>query len=225
MYRRRTVLAFGSSLLAGCTGISSEDESTETPPSRTTERRPRGRFPEVSVAADAVAHEREVAVEAEAERSFTEARPARLVVRFTNTADRTRRFFLGSSPPFSSYTGSHTDEDAKLVLVPDTREDTFVADPPEQTADEDTETASRHRLVPVEPIGGCWYAGKVVGSVDVRRPTELRPGETIRERYTLLGHPLNEQCLPTGEYRFEDERYFGTDEPWGFSVLLGDAGR
>lgn len=222
MYRRQMLLALGSSFVAGCAGVSSRDEDDETrSPSSTTGSRSDGRFPEVAVEADAVADERAVSVEVEAERSFTEARPARLRVRFTNAADRTRRFFLGASPPFSTYTGRHAAGGAKLVLVPDAREDTFAADPAEQTADDDTETASRYRLVPTEPIGGCWYAGKVVGSAAVREASELEPGEAIAERYTLLGHPLNERCLPAGEYRFEDERYFGTDGPWGFSVSLG----
>lgn len=119
---------------------------------------------------------------------FSEGYPARIEITFTNTATEEREVRFGGPPPFFSYK-SDSDGSDRLVLIPD---DNSHIVPTESS-----------RLVPRTPTDGCWtvlsgfavYGSGVVKSVS--------PQETLSQQYTVLNHWANVDCLPPGEYVFE----------------------
>lgn len=212
MHRRQLLIALaGSSVsVAGCAGFSAPNTKSQV------------LYPEVTIESKPVAERRKVDIDVSTNSHFSETHPGRFRIRFTNRAESAREFRFGAVPPYTQFVGRHVEGDSRLVIVPDSRENIESAEPLEETPDDETETATRFRLVPTEPINSCWYAGGVVASTADTKVRTLQPEESISEKYTILAHPLNEHCLRSGEYRFEKERYFGEDGPWGFSLILNN---
>jgi hypothetical protein len=120
----------------------------------------------------------------------TRESPARIGVSFTNVAAAQRVFWFGAVPPFTAVAAQHETEPAQLQLVPD--EGASVVD-----ADEDGELTA----VPERPTGGCWQAPDAAILPSVSRFVRLDPCETVSAVFTVVGHPENVGCPPTGTYR------------------------
>lgn len=205
-----------------------------------------GGFPDVTVESDAVSRS-DVLMSVEVVRQFTDSHPARIRVTFKNESDSEMTFSFGNTPPFSEYVS--TGDGPRLVVIPvsqapglvvgevgsgtttgpdgqsaeaKTRTARTETDPSDGGDDETTEAAAMTSgIIPTEQRDRCWSLPAGELAVYGRQVEKtIPPGETINEEYAVLNHPENDGCLPTGEYRFVAERYFGDDAPWSFAVKL-----
>lgn len=218
---RRAFVAVGCSLVAGCTSLSVGDSSADEPSNDGnggavgSDGGPWGRFicsqsvespdpyPDVRVESDEISPDADVRVCARPVRAFDDEEPARVAVELTNEGDSTVASLFDVSPPYGGVFAAHQDRDAVLYLVPDDRE----------------HVGPDGALVPAEPADGCWRAGAAMSVEDVGLLKAIEPGETVREEYTLLAGPDGE-CLASGTYRTEVERYGPVEGGWGFEVTL-----
>lgn len=174
-----------------------------------------GEFPEFSVAGDEIpdGHESGLSASVELTRQYSEDEPAQLAFSVTNRSDSSRHVSFGPSPPLSTYPGEQKGGSALAVLVPDDRTHVHVG----RVGDADGE--------PEDPVGGCWQVVGV-GWNDVARTETLDPGESLTGTYSVFASTENEDCLPTGEYRFEEHWVndpgsspeFSVD--WGFTLAV-----
>lgn len=139
--------------------------------------------------------------------------PARVRLRVTNDSDEEREFGFYATPPFSSYGGEQRNGDAELHLVPDDRDQLMSVD----------ETGEPDEWIPSRPQDGCWQAmtehRPVPPDID-RRFESLDAGEAVEHEYTVLSSPKNEDCLPAGEYVFEDSVAIGGHEGTEYELRL-----
>lgn len=203
MHRRRYLAVVAASLAgtAGCLGGAGGGDAADGES-----------FPTVTAAGDDVAADRDAALTVGVEDGFGESSPAALRIAYENVGDAEREVTFAVSPPFPPYAGERTDGDGRLTIVPSFREHVDPQPAPEDGGDDP--------FVPAAPADGCWRARASVAGEDIGLTRTVGPGETVAETYSLLAHPDSESCLAAGSYRFEDPRYFGADEPWGFEVTL-----
>lgn len=130
-------------------------------------------------------------------------------VRIGVTADVACELAFGPTQPFSAVEGRNDGQ--RLLLIPDDDQDSLVAD------DRDVQ-----EFVPATPISGCWTARSGVFLVkDVMISVTLTRGETITEEYTLLNHPGNSGCFPSGKYVFEDTIWYNDRQrAWRLEVTV-----
>lgn len=167
-------------------------------------------FPVVSVTGDPVPSDRQVSITVEVVEQFSPSSPAELEVKFTNEAQTKREFDFDSVSPFGPIVG-RSDTGDRIHVVPN---------------DDETGAGPYPAVIPQSPIDGCW---KLVDTYHTDLFGLLWPansGATTRMTYAVLDDPDTEDCLPAGEYRFEDE--WGERSPddgfldysWGFTVEL-----
>jgi|GEM_PF-405813 hypothetical protein len=198
--KRRTVLStLGLSLFGGCVGNPLQPAEEYTPTSI------------AEVQGDEVPESEDVALELELERDFSESAPARLSISFTNTADQTRTFEFGGTPPFSSFHGTAVGGNAQMILVPDDFEYVGIVSYDDSTVE---------TVVPSQPIEGCWKAVNGIVGNDIILDRELGPDESISMTYTVVAHHENDACLEPGEYRFVSQNYFSNGSSWGLTVTV-----
>lgn len=169
-----------------------------------------GEFPDLSVTGDEIpeGHVSGLSASVELTRQYSEDEPTRLGISVTNRSDAPRHVTFGPSPPFSSYRGEQKAGSALAILVPDDRTHVHVG----RVDDADGE--------PEDPVDGCWQVGGL-GWNDVARLETLDPGESLTGTYSVFASTENEDCLPTGEYRFEEHWVNEPDSSPGFSVDWG----
>lgn len=165
-------------------------------------------FPTLSVAEEvpkAIREEYSAAVWVETQYSDSEV--AKLRIEVLNERHESREDVWGSTPPFSSYRGEHTDHDAAMYIVPS---------PPRTHAGishvdavEDESTAGDDLTAPID---GCWPVENVASN-DIAISVSLGPCESFGETYSVYPAAENDGCLPSGRYRF-DGSY------WGFDVRV-----
>jgi hypothetical protein len=136
---------------------------------------------------------------------FDDDSPARIRLRVTNDSEEEREFGFYATPPFSSYGGDQRDDDAELHLIPDDRDQLMSVD----------ETGEPDEWVPSRPQDGCWQAMTEHRPVPPDTDRQFEPlgtEESVEHEYTVLSSPRNEDCLPAGEYVFEDSLAVGDHE-------------
>lgn len=166
-------------------------------------------FPTLSVAEampKAIREEYSAAVWVETQYSDSEV--AKLCIEVLNERHESREDVWGSTPPFSSYRGEHTEHDAAMYIVPSPPEGTH-AGISHVDAVEDVYTAGADLA---EPIEGCWPVENVASN-DIASSVSLGPCESFDKTYSVYAAAENDGCLPTGRYRF-DGSY------WGFDVRV-----
>lgn len=152
---------------------------------------------------------------------FDSSQPAALRIGVRNTDDVPIVLSAGSRLPFLSFSGRHTDEDAELVIVPRGGGIHLIA------------FDTTENVPPTEPSNGCWRLnGSVFIPAGVVR-SELAPGDSIHQTYSVYAHRNNEACIPSGSYQFVERKPVkklasgvGTDRRWtavtlGFSLTVG----
>lgn len=175
-------------------------------------------YPTVSVQADEEQQE-DVSMEATVTRQFGDSNPASIRVSITNDSDSEMEFTFGASPPFSEYV-SEKSSSSRLVLIPETDNSHIVVGDGGTNGTDTSDDGGQ--LPPKTTVDGCW---ELFGDLTVyTRATKRRigAGETVSQKYAVLNHPSNKQCLPTNDYRFVSKNYFGQDESWGLTVGLQD---
>ncbi|PSP75633.1 hypothetical protein BRC81_14695 [Halobacteriales archaeon QS_1_68_20] len=144
----------------------------------------------------------------------TEATPARVEVGLTNTGDDTLDLSFGATPPFSDHGAERVDGGARAYLAPDSRRNfglDHVND--DLSADEN----------PPAPTDGCW-AVEDVGHDLLAMSSQLEPGKTISETYSVFADVENDDCLPAGTYRFEESAGGpSSDSPWVIDVIVKES--
>lgn len=168
-------------------------------------------YPAVSVTGDPVPSDREVRIGVEVIGQFTESSPAELRLESSNEAPTKREFDFNTVAPFGPLVG-HSDTGGRIHAIP---------------SDDSAGAGPYTAVVPRSPIDGCWKLAD-------RYPTDYfgllwpaAPGATTAMTYAVLDDPEADDCLPAGEYRFEDEwgeRHPDDDEfvehSWGFTADL-----
>lgn len=195
--KRRTLLnatSIGTLAIPGCLGLATWGGDRD--------------FPSVSVETEKKQQE-DVTLRAEVIRQFSESAPAKVSISFTNDSDSEIEFTFGASPPFSQYT-SQGSSSSRLVIIPDSNNSHISL--------HDTEGSVE--LPPKTKVNGCWELPGLEAVYGRAQKETISAGESISEEYAVLNHSKNRQCLPTGEYRFVSEAYFGQDEPWGITIQL-----
>lgn len=191
MQRRQFLAAAGTvsaTALAGCFAGTLEPESGDG-----------STYPSLSVDTDPLAGPASASVSVV--RDFDADRPARLRIALTNEGDDALSAIFGTVPPFTDLHGEHTEEDARLLLVP-------------------TDDQRKRRVIPETPSGGTWRATDDVATNATAIMTEVPASETVAQTYDLLTGPETDG-LPAGDYRFEVRDYLGR-ETWGFTVSVSD---
>lgn len=217
MHRRQALAALGTSIvsLAGCiSSTSPSDESDTTPTSEPTP----AEFPTVSVHSD-YDQPPDATVVVDVIRQFSATQPAKIAISYTNTAASRRDVDFSASPPFSEYLSTESNS-PRLAIIPD--DHSHIA-PGEAGNNQSTQTKSStesRQLIPETLIDGCWIVPMRFAVYGMAHPKTLSPDETVTEEYTVLGYQTNGTCLPSAGYRFEQSRYFGEGNPWGFTIQL-----
>lgn len=215
MDRRQFVAALGTTLVAGCSGTDDESPpqttrnstttaptangttetptatelptATETSPTETTARDTTTAESEVlrrvSVESGTVSNEHEVVLSASVLREeATTRQPATVMVVLTNTASEPRSFTTGFRPTFSGVY-SESSNQGLVVLSPD----------------EDRERVDSN----------CWRPKLSPGIPESASTWSLREAESSYVVLELWDDPDNDDCLPPGTYRFEDDYEVG----------------
>lgn len=173
-------------------------------------------YPRVSVRGDTIDPERNVAISVAVLQQFSRESPAEIQVAFTNTADSTREFYFGSTPPFSEYISTRRDNGARLVAIPSHRSHISLGEVNGATDG----SSENQEIVPDRPPAGCWRLQGDLAVWGFANQKTVKPGETLQERFAVLDDSDTATCLPGGEYRFVSSNYFGQNNPWGFTIEL-----
>lgn len=205
MNRRRVIVGTASALpvaLPGCPDTSDDGEQ-------------RGGFPDLSATGDEIpaGHESGLSASVELVRQYSRDEPARLRISLVNRSDTAREITFGPSLPFSTLRGGKEEGAAVAVLVPDDRTHVHV----ERAGDSSSE--------PAEPDDGCWQIEGVARD-DIAQYERFDSGGSLTEAYSVYALTENGDCLPPGEYRFEDSWVnrpgtspeFSVD--WGFTLAV-----
>lgn len=168
-------------------------------------------YPTVAVTADPVPSDWHVNLTVDVVEQFADHSPAILRIEFTNEAPTKREFFFHFQAPFDALVG-RTDIGEKVHAIPN-NVDNPVGNP-------------YSAVIPQSPVDGCWElaSSPSVPGFGLLWPAE--PGSTRTMTYSILGDPETVDCLPPGEYRFEDEwgELLPDDEDiwhtWGFTAEL-----
>ena len=206
MNRRQFVATLGTTLVAGCSrtddssnvrttrastttgptanGTTGTPTTTESPtPTETTARDTTTIESEVlrrvSVESGTVSDEHEVVLAAtEIRKEATTRRPASVMVVLTNTASEPRSYTTGFRPTFSGVF-SETSNPGLVLLSPDD---------------------GRERTRP-----NCWRPKLSPGIPESANTWSLGEAESSYVVLDLWDDPDNDNCLPPGTYRFEDD--------------------
>lgn len=168
-------------------------------------------FPTVSVTGDLVSSDPQVSIVVELVQGFTARSPARLRIRFTNESDGSREFHFGSVLPFGPFV-SRGNGPGKIHVLP------YDVDGPG--------LREYARAIPNSTEDGCWHLATEYTILESGLIWQADPGETTAGIYVVLNDQENDECLPEGEYRFENEwgEKIGVDDyawyPWGFTLSL-----
>lgn len=166
-------------------------------------------FPTISVSGDTVPSDQQVTITVEAVEQFSERSPARLRIEFTNEAPTAREFLFETVAPFDALVG-RAEDGKRLHAIP---------------YDDDPGAGHYAARIPRSPVDGCWkWISSESEGFGLRWPAE--PGATRVMTYAVLDEPDTIDCLPPGEYRFEDQwgALLPDDEDrwhsWGFTAEL-----
>lgn len=194
------VTTAGCSVGTGPSGANSPTESTKSPTDRTcpaqsstfTEQPPTpgDGFPRLAVTSTSPSSADEVTTTATVTRPFTADSPAQIHTTFRNKARTERVFWFGTTVPFTPTSVQHASQSAMLQLVPESGVGTI-----------DTNRDGEFQAVPEQPHDGCWQAEDEIVFSDERRFIRLEECGSATETFTVVAHPSNEACLPTGTYR------------------------
>lgn len=195
---RRNVLGLGGvgvvAGLAGCSGTMAKS------------------YPKMTVTGDSVPATREVSIHAEVNEQFTKQSPARLQIRFTNTAERTRNFLFWAIAPFGPLTSTSESAGILHIIPTDTTNNAGLYD----------------HVIPERPIDGCWQLVDHYDFIDRGILWPAAPGAITKTNYVVLNDPENDKCLSPGEHRFEAEWGERDDEnldqwySWEFTLMIND---
>lgn len=167
-------------------------------------------YPTVSVTGDPVPSDWEVHIGVEVSEPFTESSPAELRIEFGNEAPTEREFDFDTVAPFGPVVG-RSDAGGRLHAIPN---------------DDGAGAGPYPAVVPRSPIDGCWKLADPYPTGYFGLLWPAGPGATMAMTYAVLDDPEADDCLPVGEYRFEDEwgERLPNDEivehSWGFTAEL-----
>lgn len=189
-----------------------------------------GRFPSVDVAGDPPPTDVPFRITAEVVNGFSPIEPARIRASLKNCSEMEQTVGGGPIFPLSNIWCT----EGPLVLIPSNEwihQYAFGTD---------------EKIIPDSPVDGCWQTNLVrFACNDVLRWRSLEGGECIQTEYAVLHYPEQEimeatvdewfgpqseteECLPTGEYRFEEPFLpkLRTDASWeeftwGLTLTLG----
>jgi hypothetical protein len=196
MNRRALLATLGSAAFAGCASRTTPTAATSTTTTRTTTH-PGNEDAELRVVAlDPDPLSMPASVTLSLVRNYAPDHPAVFEFALTNH-EGGRTYSFGPTPPWSMLRGRHRKLAVSATLVPD---------PPDDA-------------IPDESRDGCWRPREPYAPTAVPGDRTLAAGETVRERYALLGTTDNDHCLSAGRYRFADDDYLGGTE-WGFDAVL-----
>lgn len=166
-------------------------------------------YPVVTVAGDPVPSDWRANITVEVIEQFTERSPARLQIVFSNEAPTAREFLFDTVAPFDALVG-RAEDGKQLHAIPD-----------------DNPGAGHYAaMIPRSPVDGCWKLPSSYGREGFGLRWPAKPGATTAMTYAVLDEPETTDCLPPGEYRFEDEwgELLPDDEDvwhsWGFTAEL-----
>jgi hypothetical protein len=196
--RRGFVVAVGCLVSSGCIGGKGANENNED--GSTNGGRVTNEKDGMSLQADKTPKGLPAEITPSLERGMTDEEPPRLRITFASVASEQKEFHFGHFAPFSNYFGE-SEEGSKLVLLPDERD--HLNPEPRKYYE------NKSRLVPDEPIDGCWEIPTTYLAPDeIQAGQTLQPEEEISEGYTVLNHPENDGCFPPGEYHFSQSYQF-----------------
>lgn len=167
-------------------------------------------FPVISVTGDPVPPDRQVSITVKVVEQFSSSSPADLRIEFTNEAQTRREFDFGSVSPFEAIVG-YSDAVHRIHAIPN---------------DDKAGAGPYPAVVPKSPIDGCWKLPDTYHTDTFGLLWPADSGATTRMTYAVLDDLDSEDCLPAGEYRFEDgwgERFPDNEfvnYSWGFTVEL-----
>lgn len=203
-----SVALAGLGSLSGCVSELSTSESSPCPEAEftvETDQTPTSGFNTLEMDFDVQYDDHDVRVVGGITRQPSEDSPGRAKISFTNLTGDSRKFQFGPTPPFSPDWGTHTEQEARMVLVP-TNLDEFYKVSVYDVNDDNALTA-----VPDSPTNSCWKLVDMVARLDVFVAETIDSCSSITTTYDVLGHPENEDCLPSGKYQFEDYWHLGDD--------------
>lgn len=179
---------------------------------------PEGGFPTLSVASETISRDRAsgVAARVGVVGQYASDRVAQIQVDLLNAGDEPLGLEFGASPPFSSYRSDPTSNGARAFVVPEDKSHVgiiHVSD--EHAASEDLSA----------PIDGCWKIENV-GRDSIAKPGTIRPDHVLSASYSVYADDGNDECLPAGEYRFEEtwssppDAATASQIDWGFTMTV-----
>ena len=218
--KRRTLLAgVGATVVAGCS--SSESDTDDTQHTNTSSKTGDGSTdggdpddaepltseavidPPITIESASInpSHGLELTATAIEPASFES--PALVTVELSNTGEESRTIVTSPAPPLPPVGANNDGGDGRLFLLrPD---GTGHEHPygPEDSPQVSEPLEPDERVIPPEPVGGCWQAQTSFGSYPVDHPVTLEPGGSIEHHYALIARDENEPCYPPGVYRFD----------------------
>lgn len=236
--RRRQVLAStGSILLAGCLSeISNDTQSDSVENGRSpsedgcsrpaegltladdADPEPSGTgFPELSVGGDSIPNDHASGLRAlvGVAQQYGSQRIAKVQIDLVNRGESPVSVSSGPSLPFSSYHNTSEQDGPRVYLVPQDDADVGVN---HVNAGKD---GTAHLQSPVD---GCWKIDSV-GFNSIAEYCTIPAGHVVSGEYVVYADAANENCLPEGEYRF-DQTWSGAADgsdyqlDWGFSLTV-----
>lgn len=191
---RRTLLGLGTSALASLAGCSTRPDDRQPDAPSETDRDTPPRTPTATSAEWTSPTPADFAWTATLAAHGTETDPPSVELSLTNVRDAEVQLLFGATPPFTGPRSEPSVSGAELQLFH-----------PEMGP----------AIAPDDRIDGCWRfppdtpatAVNAIGTV-----VPLRPGETVRETYSLYTPSGTEGCLPDGVYRFADSVPVGPEE-------------
>lgn len=187
MRRRPFLASVAATTAAGCIGSAG--------------RRADQKYPKIAVEASSVDAD-ELTLAVVVRRQFSPAHAAEIEITLENSSASPLKLGFGLGPPITLPGGRHTDGEALMVLIPETRpaEDTYIVP-----------GTGSGEPAPSGPDGGCWKANSVLAFNDEAQELTLGSDESLSETYTALAHPNNEGCLSPGTYTFESREPVGVN--------------
>lgn len=167
-------------------------------------------FPSVRVTGDPAPTDHQVNITVEVVEQFTDHSPARLRIEFANEAPDKREILFHTIAPFDALVG-RTDAGEKVHAIPN---------------NDNPDSNLYSSDIPRSPVDGCWRLDSPNGSEGFGILWPAEPEATTAMTYSVLSEPDATDCLPAGEYRFEDEwgELLPDDEDvwhsWGFTAEL-----
>ena len=127
------------------------------------------------------------------EEQFTDNHPAKIQITLTNLTDSKITLSTGTTPPFTSYLSGSDSDNSRFVLNPNVSEKNNQLDWIGEYDDPISRTDEKE----------CWNVTQEVLIEEIGMVTKLESEETVEQTYDIYGY-RNENCLPDGDYIFND---------------------